>query len=626
MTTQTDVGPTVAPAIEIEGARRGGWRPSISAILTFGFGFLVLAAVGAVLWVSLLAASENTFTLTRSKAELTLGSLIGRVQQHLGAARHQAEFVAGLIAEGSLGIGIDEELGDVLLGSLAAAPAISGIVYITPEGRAIRVGRKAGSFLKLDSDWSGREDIMAMVGRVREAGRITWLGVHWVDELNEPQVSLALPVTRDERYLGVVSAVISVRVLSTFLSDINRQYDIRSFILHGRDHVLAHPSLAGGFRGVSAADPMPTLGEVNDGILAKIWRPAVDRMPHLLADSPVAGHVVQDPAEDLIYLYREVSGFGPVPWIFGIHYRASEINTEFRRLMLAAGIGLGILLVSVVLSYLLGRAIARPIRRLADASLAIRDLDFRAVRRIGRSPFREIDEAAVAYNSMLNGLRWFETYVPRSLVFRLIRRGESEVPSEERQVTVLFTDIADFTSLSSCMEAADLAGFLNRHFALLAAAIEAEGGTVDKYIGDSVMAFWGAPGDQPDQAAEACRAALSAAEALAEDNAKRLDEGLAPIRLRIGIHSGPAVVGNIGAPGRINYTLIGDTVNSAQRLEGLGKEFPAAGADVTILISGDTRMHLGADFITEPLGNHRLRGRADETAVYRLEAGVPKAR
>src|SRR5690606_6513392 len=189
------------------------------------------------------------------------------------------------------------------------------------------------------------------------------------------------------------------------------------------------------------------------------------------------------------------------------------------------------------------------------------------------SPFRETDEARVAFNSMLRGLRWFETYIPRRLVERLIEQGgEEALPSEYRDVTVLFTDIVGFTSIGERLSAQKLSAFLNRHFTVLAEHIEREGGTIDKYIGDSIMAFWNAPDPQPDHADRAVRAALAIARALHEDNERRARKGLRPVRLRIGLHTGPAVAGNIGAPGRVNYTLVGDTVNTAQRLESLGKE------------------------------------------------------
>ena len=194
-----------------------------------------------------------------------------------------------------------------------------------------------------------------------------------------------------------------------------------------------------------------------------------------------------------------------------------------------------------------------------------------------------------------------------------------EIASESRDVTVLFTDIAGFTSIASRLDAAALANLLNRHFSLLATAIEDEDGTIDKYIGDSVMAFWGAPDVQPDHAARACRAALAAARALAKDNERRQRKGLKPLRVRIGLHTGTAVVGNIGAPSRINYTLVGDTVNVAQRLEALSKSLDIADRSASILISGDVKDQIGPEFRCTPMGPHRLRGRESETEVFLLE-------
>src|SRR5204863_7956215 len=139
--------------------------------------------------------------------------------------------------------------------------------------------------------------------------------------------------------------------------------------------------------------------------------------------------------------------------------------------------------------------------------------------------------------------------------------------------------------------------------------------TVDKYIGDSVMAFWGAPAMQTDHAVRACRAAKAIAAILREDNERRAAKDLKPVRLRIGIHTGPAVVGNVGAPGRINYTLIGDTVNTAQRLEQLGKEV-ASDRDVIVLASAATAAKLPADIAREALGKRLLRG-IGEVEIYR---------
>src|SRR5690606_8705824 len=161
--------------------------------------------------------------------------------------------------------------------------------------------------------------------------------------------------------------------------------------------------------------------------------------------------------------------------------------------------------------------IAQPVRRLAAVADALRALDPARIGALPRSPLRELDSAALAFNAMITGLRWFATYVPRSLVLMLMRRGDGELVSDERALTVLFTDMIGFSAIAQRLTPPQLADFLNRHFGLLAACIEAEGGTVDKYIGDSVMAFWNAPETQPDHAARACRAARRIAEALAAD-------------------------------------------------------------------------------------------------------------
>jgi adenylate cyclase len=161
-----------------------------------------------------------------------------------------------------------------------------------------------------------------------------------------------------------------------------------------------------------------------------------------------------------------------------------------------------------------------------------------------------------------------------------------------------------------------LADFLNRHFGLIGRHVEAEHGTIDKYIGDSVMAFWGAPLSDPDHALHAARAALAIAETLAADNRRRAKKGLAPVRIRIGLHTGLAIVGNVGAPGRVNYTLIGDTVNAAQRLEQLGKSFDD-GSDCIVLASAALAAHLPPDVPRRAVGDQTLRGMGI-FEVYRL--------
>jgi class 3 adenylate cyclase len=137
-----------------------------------------------------------------------------------------------------------------------------------------------------------------------------------------------------------------------------------------------------------------------------------------------------------------------------------------------------------------------------------------------------------------------------------------------------------------------------------------------KYMGDAVLAFWGAPSEQSDHAERACRAALGIARAIGEDNTARRRDGLSPLWVRIGIHSGPVVVGNIGAPSRVNYTIVGDTVNTAQRLEELSRR---SEEEVSIVVGGETAQHLGSEFRLASLGRQVLRGRHEPLEVFRLQ-------
>ena len=156
-------------------------------------------------------------------------------------------------------------------------------------------------------------------------------------------------------------------------------------------------------------------------------------------------------------------------------------------------------------------------------------------------------------------------------------------------------------NLAEHLSTPETAAFLNDHFRLLAICVEAEGGTIDKFIGDSLMAFWGAPDAQLDHAARACRAARAIAAAdrmrtIAIDASK----GVKPVRIRVAIHTGPTIVGNIGAPGRINYTIIGDTVNIAQRIENIAKEHMTADDEVVVLVSEVVLKFAGPSLGSDP--------------------------
>jgi len=597
-----------------------GLRPSVAATLVLGFGALVVIAVGAVFLITLGIAEVNTRELLRASARQHVDAVVASVSVTLTPARAQAEFLARLIGSGEIDPRDDERLQTVLLGALAAAPQASGVAFIRNDLSTVRATRTLSSFDSKTAPARDRTDARKILAEAERSPGPKWGDILYVPELGDTQITLYAPVRRGSRFLGAIVSVVSIANLSRSISDSNSNSSSNSvaFILTEDDRVIAHPALAGGPRGVSSQKPLLTLTEIGDPVLEHIWTMPERAAFPTSSDGSVLAHGVEVSGEEYTFLYRRVDDYGESAWIVGAYVKSSLALPLMDRIRWAAVATGGILIAAVVLSILLSRAILRPVQELAAGAAAVSRFDFDAIPPLKGAAFREVDAAMRAFNAMVGGLRLFATYVPRSLVDRLLRmQSGTGLRPEEREVTVLFTDIVGFTELSRRLTPLRLAAFLNRHFEMLGRAIDAEGGTIDKYIGDSVMAFWGAPDHQPDHALRACRAALAIAEALDADNTRRIAKGRAPIRLRIGLHTGPVIVGNIGAPSRINYTLVGDTVNVAQRLEQLGKLYPAE-RYVTIVASGATLTRAGMLAHGQALGAQGLRGRPGAMEAYAL--------
>ncbi len=589
----------------------------ISITLATSIGLLVAFAVFAELAIGFWVGRENTLDLLNEKSLMMVNTIETGVRNHLDPGLDQLAFIDRQVETGVLDTGDKERMADVLLGALAAAPQLVGISFWDAELQQTIIIAEAGEALQvLTQDHRANPTIVRLAAQAREAEGPFW-GELIFDDFT--LVNVIQPLRRSGEFLGFLGTAVTMSELSSLMLDVGDLFQATAFILYGEDRVLAHANLMSPHQDLSEENPVVALDRVGDLVLTSLS----SRRPVQGFERAARGGVRVEQLDIFgdthVVFSREIGSYGEVPWIVGAHVSVDIVNTELRRLMTAGLAGLAVLAIAILAALVLGHGIARPVKRLAAGAGRIARLELADVPIQPASHIRELNDQANAFNAMLSGLRWLETYVPRSLVKRLIKQGDTrELTSEERELTVMFTDIVGFTPLSETIPAAEIAAFLNDHFALLGASVEAEGGTIDKFIGDALMAFWGAPDEQDDNADRACRAALAIRRAVDLDNSRRRKEGRAPVRLRIGIHTGPVVVGNIGAPGRMNYTIVGDTVNTSQRVEALGKELDSGDA-VTVLLSGATAAKLAEpDIAVERAGVFELKGRQEQVEVYRL--------
>lgn len=209
----------------------------------------------------------------------------------------------------------------------------------------------------------------------------------------------------------------------------------------------------------------------------------------------------------------------------------------------------------------------------------------------------------------------FSKYVSQEVLEEILREpAKVKLGGEEKEITVFFSDIRGFTTLSEKTTPQELVQILNRYFTAMSGAILEKGGVLDKYIGDAIMAFWGAPIDNPLQADRALEAALGMIKKLKELNIELAREFGAELDIGIGLYTGLAVVGNIGSESRFDYTVIGDTVNVASRLEGLNKEYKTK-----IIIGETTKNRIASNYKFRTLGQVAVKGRKEALNIFTIE-------
>ncbi|MCW2243103.1 adenylate/guanylate cyclase domain-containing protein [Azospirillum canadense] len=390
-----------------------------------------------------------------------------------------------------------------------------------------------------------------------------------------PGYTVRLPFQGDRH--GVVAGNILLADIGAFLraQQLGASGVVLLFDDNGR--VVAHPRMAS------------VLHQRAPG--GQLELPHLDQMLDVDITPPLNAWMAGGAAEQIFSRATDgrtyVAAFRSVPSAGSAHLRLAVVAPldEFfaaveagrRRLVLLA---LGVVLGTLPVVWWIGSRLSRSMKDLARETERIQNFETASPRPEVRSLIREIDDLGRSVATMRTVVLTFARFVPKRLVQQLVTTGAAlRLGGTRREVTILFTDIEGFTAITEKAAPEQVMNQTSRYLGVLSAAIMEHGGTVDKFIGDAVMAIWNAPADDPDHVAHACAAVLACRTAIQQLNAAFEQEGWPAYRTRFGLHTGEAVVGTIGSADRMAYTVLGATVNLAARLEPLNKDY---GTDILV--------------------------------------------
>lgn len=577
-------------------------------VLAFG-GLAALGLVGQIV-VGLLSARENTAELIRDKAQITIDGIESRVHSILDPVVAQGQAMGALAGGGP--ILADPRINPFFAGSLAATPQVQSIWLIIPGKMGREFRRTTDGFAIVDREFDA--GARRTVEDVQQAGSSLWGEPKLVDGVVIlPQYTILL---NDAGAMhAVLVQMVSGDALSRALGAVALNVELQMpFILYGESGVLAHPLLAANRMNFPAQpERMPTAAEIGDEVLSNIWKANEIKWINLANSTNDVVKGMSVGGNVYMFAFRSIEGYSDKPWIVGAYFDGARTRTQMRRLVFIGLSGFFILIFVTALAFVIGRRTSKPASRLARAAQLVHEGKLDQITTLEPTVLRELDEASASFNSMVVGLReskvirdLFGKFVPERVAAEMLRSPEGLAP-QSGDATILFVDVADFTALAEEVGPVAIVNILNAYFAELVAIIEAEDGIVTQFQGDAILAVFNVPRAVPGHARQAVKAARAISWLV-----KKKDFGGHHLCCRIGIATGAVVAGNVGAPGRMNYTVHGDAVNLAARLEQLNKEF---GTD--ILIAESTVREIdGVDF--RRIGAVDVRGHSAQVTLYTL--------
>ncbi len=483
-----------------------------------------------------------------------------------------------------------------------STPKVSEIwIYLDGEGK------------KLDEE-SIPEAQITMVHKNRpwyqktaKAGASVWTDIFVSDATMESSIACGVPLLSDAgEFIGVISSTVSLKSLATTLQK-NTLKGI-SMVINQKGEIVAHPVEKNYSKIVGTDTKLMTVDDLSDKSIVIAYR-----KKELEKNS----RFIFNAAEvEYIALFKDFVLDGFKDWEFLMITPIDEfiggVKITQRNTLL---ICLLILIFSTMIIAFIAKRISMPINNLSAQADRITNFDLEEENEVV-SGIQEIQKLQNSISRMRKSLVSFGKFVPKRLVKKLVDRGtEVRIGGKKRQLSILFTDIANFTTISEAYPAEKLVHHLYEYFDEITSIIIGNNGTIDKYIGDSIMAFWGAPQHDSNHFLNCCLSALLCQRRLLDLNRKWGYEKKPELFTRIGIHTGDVIVGNMGSSERMNYTVIGDAVNLAARLEGTNKIY-----GTNIIVSEFTVKHLNEYAVVRPLDIVAVKGKNEGVTIYELVA------
>lgn len=415
---------------------------------------------------------------------------------------------------------------------------------------------------------------------------------------HEKGISIATPAYfKGGKLMGVFGIDLSLAYLTQFITHQKVSQHGYAFIITKKGNLIAYP--------------MPPLAKKHSPIISQ---PLIYRSLSFYNEYHLKQFSLTYKNETYLINYKPIFRFAEQDWIIGIIAPKSDFVGFLQQInFVTLLISIIALLLSIVIVSRLSTRVVKPIDYLVRETEKIRQFKLEGSINVP-SRIKEVVVLRNAIISMRRGLRQFQRYVPKLLVRQLIESGEDiRIGGVRKQLVVLFSDIENFTTIAEKMDPTELMEQICEYFEVLTQVILSQKGTIDKYIGDSIMAFWGAPLPEESPCEYAALAALQCQEKIAGLNDKWAQLGKPKFVTRIGIHKGEAIVGNIGSLERVNYTAVGDTINISSRLESINKVY-----QTHILVSDTVYQEIKGRFVLRMIDRVVVKGRTGALSIYEL--------